>query len=311
MKKIVLLNITLFLTLVLLFVVNTSVGAAPFQQTEQPEQAEQRQLIYLPVVATGTQQSQNSTVNDSTGAETPVQAAGIASTKAVTIGFSGYTWTVKSGDHLPPGAPNGVGNNWSASNVSVGPTGDLHLKITNVNGKWYCAEISTTIPFGFGKFQWKVISRLDQLDPNVVLGLFTYPTANVGPDGTNEIDIEYAHWGASSNPAGNYTVYPAVLPPPLTYPKYTTHPFAFTLPGDHTTQRFTWRSNNVFFQSLNGHTDTNNNEYANWTFAPANPLQDIPQAAVPVHINLWLFQGHPPTNGQPVEVVIRQFKYTP
>mgnify|MGYP000863207142 CR=1 FL=1 len=306
MKKIVLLNITLFLTLVLLLAINTSVGAAPFQQTEQPEQAEQRQLIYLPVVATGTQQSQNSTVNDSTGVETPVQAAGIASTKAVTIGFSGYTWTVKSGDHLPPGAPNGVGNNWSASNVSVGPTGDLHLKITNVNGKWYCAEISTTIPFGFGKFQWQVISRLDQLDPNIVLGLFTYPTPNVGPDGTNEIDIEFARWGSPSHPPGNYTVYPAVTGRPP-----TAHTFNFTLQGTYTTQRFTWQTKSMLFQSLHGHTDTNANEFSRWTFAPRQPSKDIPQKPVPVHINLWLFQGHAPTNQQPVEVVIHQFKFTP
>lgn len=229
----------------------------------------------------------------------PVAAAPLQ--QATTITFSGYQWTVKTGNGLGPGP-----NNWSASNVWVGSTGDLHLKITQVNGQWYSAEIVSTQAFGFGQFQWKVISQLDQLDPNVVLGLFTYPTANVGPDGTNEIDIEAARWGVSGNPAGNYTVYPAVGGRP-----YTTHPFAFTLPGDHTTQRFTWQSKSIFFQSLNGHTDTNKNEYANWTFTPANPLQDIPQTPVPVHINLWLFQGHAPTNGQPVEVVIRQFKYTP
>jgi hypothetical protein len=32
--------------------------------------------------------------------------------------------------------------------------------------------------------------RLDLLDDNVVLGLFNYPTEDVGPDGTHELDIE-------------------------------------------------------------------------------------------------------------------------
>jgi hypothetical protein len=32
---------------------------------------------------------------------------------------------------------------------------------------------------------------------------------------------------------------------------------------------------------------------------------------MPVHINLWLFQGRPPKDGQEVEVIIRGFKYTP
>lgn len=299
MKKICLSQTVLFLVPALLFVASVSVKAAPFRQTTQATPIHQ---TYIPLAANGALQEQSATGSDGAGVERLQQAVQIQASNV--ISFSGYQWTVKGGSGLGPGP-----NNWSASNVWLGSTGDLHLKITNVNGQWYCAEIVSNQAFGFGQFQWKIISQLDQLDPNVVLGLFTYPTANVGPDGTNEIDIEYARWGVNSNPAGNYSVYPVTIP--LTYPKYTTHPFAFTLPGDHTTQRFTWRSTSIFFQSLNGHTDTNKNEYANWTFAPANPSQDIPQTAVPVHINLWLFQGHPPTNGQPVEVVIRQFKYTP
>jgi hypothetical protein len=28
-------------------------------------------------------------------------------------------------------------------------------------------------------------------------------------------------------------------------------------------------------------------------------------------MNLWLFKGRPPTDGQPVEIVIRSFQFTP
>ena len=41
----------------------------------------------------------------------------------------------------------------------------------------------------------QVNGRLDQLDDNVTLGLFSYPTGDVGPDGTHEIDLEFARWG--------------------------------------------------------------------------------------------------------------------
>ena len=32
---------------------------------------------------------------------------------------------------------------------------------------------------------------------------------------------------------------------------------------------------------------------------------------MPIHINLWLFKGTAPKNGQEVEVIIHQFKFTP
>ena len=48
---------------------------------------------------------------------------------------------------------------------------------------------------------------MDEFDPNVVLGLLNYPTSDVGPDRTNEIDIEFAQWGNRAAPIGNYTVW--------------------------------------------------------------------------------------------------------
>jgi hypothetical protein len=43
---------------------------------------------------------------------------------------------------------------------------------------------------GFGRYQFWIEGRVDRLDPNVVLGLLNYPTPDVGPDATNEIDID-------------------------------------------------------------------------------------------------------------------------
>ena len=65
------------------------------------------------------------------------------------------------------------------------------MKISHVNGRWQCAEVFTVEKLGFGRYQWFVEGGIDKLDPVVVLGFFTYPDETVGPDGTNEIDIEY------------------------------------------------------------------------------------------------------------------------
>lgn len=217
-----------------------------------------------------------------------------------TLQFAGYTWEVRAGDGGP--GP----NQWSAQNVWVDAKGYLHLKLSSIKGKWYAAELSTTQRLGFGTYQWQLIGRVDQLDPNVVLGLFTYPTADVGPDGTNEIDIEFARWGNAAWPNLNYTVWPA-----RQGPTPQTETSEAVLMGNASTHRFTWHANKVFFQSLHGHTSTNPTVFHQWTFTSRQPQREIPQQSLPVHMNLWLVDGQPPTNGQPVEIVIRTFTYTP
>jgi hypothetical protein len=215
-----------------------------------------------------------------------------------TIYWSGYTWNVKHGTSLYPGP-----NRWSNNNVWVDANGYLHMKITYVNGYWYAAEIGTTQNLGFGTYQFWVEGRIDLLDPNVVLGLFGY----AGPDGQNELDIEFSRWGAPNGYNASYTVYPSVA-------GYTTPPHSFnlSLEGTFTTQRYRWESGRVHFQTLGGHRDDNVNQIHDWDFAPTtNATQKIPQSAMPARINLWLMNGTPPMNGQEVEIVIRRFTYTP
>src|ERR1051326_8758787 len=124
------------------------------------------------------------------------------SASAKDLEFAGYTWTVRSGRGGP--GP----NTWDENNVWLDAAADLHLKISQREGKWSCAEVTLRKRLGFGRYQFQVVSRLDQLDDNVVLGLFNYPTGDLGADATHEIDIEFARWGNDKNPRGNYTVWP-------------------------------------------------------------------------------------------------------
>lgn len=159
---------------------------------------------------------------------------------------------------------------------------------------------------GFGRYQFWLSGRLDKLDPNVVLGLFNYPTRDVGPDGTHEIDVEFAQWGKPNAPNGNYTVWPAE--PGLN----SVHKrFPVELDGDATTQRFTWASTSVLFQSLYGHRDDDTGQFATWLYRPQDPASYIGDQPMPVKINLWLFKGRPPLNAQQVEFVVRSFEFTP
>ena len=62
--------------------------------------------------------------------------------------------------------------------------GYLHLVLTTRAGQWYCSPVSMVERLGFGRYEFRVAGRIDQLDPNVVLGLFNHPPSDVGPDGT-------------------------------------------------------------------------------------------------------------------------------
>ncbi|XP_055344909.1 beta-glucanase-like [Paramacrobiotus metropolitanus] len=219
-----------------------------------------------------------------------------------TLTFSGREWSVRSSQTGTSPGP----NNWDENNAFLDDQGRLHLKITQRNGRWYCAEVATIQRLGFGRYQFQIEGPIDRLDQNIVLGLFNYPPPDVGPDRTNEIDIEYAKWGYANGKPASFTVYPSVAGRPQ-----TSYQFDLALSGTYTTQSFAWRSNNILFSGQHGHQNNNRlNEYVSWTFAPANAV-DVPQSPMPAMINLWLFNGLAPSNGQELEIVIHSFQFTP
>ena len=218
---------------------------------------------------------------------------------AATIEFAGRTWQVRSNTGGP--GP----NTFDSANVFVDANGYLHLGIVQRDGVWTCAEVFTDERFGYGTYQFQLLGRPDLLDDNVVLGLFNYTVpGEVGPDGTNEIDIEFATWGGAQVKHGNYGVWPAV---PGFAP--TSHSFDATLAGDTSTHRFEWGPFYVVFASMDGWHEDLREVYARWSYAPPDYAQRIPQWPIPVHINLWLVNGLAPKDGQPVDVVVTDFKF--
>jgi hypothetical protein len=223
---------------------------------------------------------------------------------APTISWGGLEWNVKSHLAQKPGP-----NNWSAANVTIDGNGDLHLAITNVGGTWYCSEVWTNAILGFGTFQWQILTPTDQLDPNVVLGAFLYGPPGLGPDGTNEIDVEWSRFGTTGGNDGRWTVWPNTVGTPNP-PVGARMPFSIALgTNPATTARFDWEPTSVAFTMLSGLEDVGSsaNMLGSWTYQPASPTSYIGRLPMPVHMNLYLYGGSPPINGQGVEVVFHSF----
>jgi hypothetical protein len=233
-----------------------------------------------------------------------VLAAARSAQARTSITWQGHNWIVKSASRSGPGP-----NNWNPTNVFVDAKGYLHLLITadaNSPNGFDCAELTSTDNMGFGTYQWQIEGRVDMLDPWVVLGLFPYGPPILGPDGSNEIDIEYGRWGNPGGDNDGFTIYPNA--------GTTIGHKAFTISfaGTCSTSRFTWRSEGIQFWSMDGlqSIGTTTNVLAAWNYTPQDPSTNIPQHAMPLHMNLWLDKGHPPADGRPVELIIRSLSFT-
>jgi hypothetical protein len=218
---------------------------------------------------------------------------------AGTVQWSGRTWTIRD-DTGGPGP-----NTFAPGNVTIAADGSLHLKLQPTNGKWTCAEIYTSEPLGRGTYVFNISTPVDSFDPSITLGLFSYPKSNVGPDGTNELDIEFARWGNAKYPNGNYTAWPVDVKQ-----KNVDTTFEFEQTQDETEQVYTWADGSVTFETLEPVEKKKPRLIRRWT-TPDKFAALVAKKPMPVHINLWLFGGHAPTDGKAVEVVIKSFKFTP
>jgi hypothetical protein len=221
----------------------------------------------------------------------PTTLAGRPSPPRAPITFAGYTWAVKSSaGKVGPGP-----NYFSSSTPNVWADGaGLHLRITKQGGRWYSAEVVLQGNLGYGTYRWTLASRVDSLDKNVVLGLFTWDDAPA--DAHRELDVEFARWGNAADPTNSqYVVQPYDA---------AGHLVRWTQPAVTTSSHsFTWSPTNVAFQSTSG-----GSTIGSWTFGGTG----IPHpGAENTRMNLWLFQGKAPSNGQPVEVVISNFEFIP
>lgn len=207
--------------------------------------------------------------------------------------FSGYEWVAEGSgsSRMSPGL-----NYFSCSdeNVWVDKEGNLHLKITERNGIWYCASVRLKKSFGFGKYIFQVSSRVDKLDRNVVGGLFAYL------NDSNEIDIEFSRWGKIFAKNSQFAVQPADNAGNIF--RYNNR-----LRGESSTHIIDWNKGSINFVSYRGYqaiSPTEKMVIKEWSYKGENiPLGGEEK----IMINLWLFQGKPPSDRKEAEIVIKSF----
>jgi len=203
--------------------------------------------------------------------------------------FDGYDWLVKSSARrIGPGP-----NLFDPNGAFLDADGNLHLRIARVNGKWQSSEVINQQSLGRGTYSWTIQGDLAALDQNAVLGLFTWnddPAYN-----HREIDIEFARWGYAGDPTnGQFTVQPYSTDANLLR---ITQPTG--IPSS--THSFTWKTSSVDFTSSSAQPTA-------WTYDGP----DVPQpGGENARMNLWLFRGQAPSNGQPIDIVITDFTFTP
>ncbi|TFH49386.1 MAG: hypothetical protein E4G92_01960 [Bacteroidia bacterium] len=208
-----------------------------------------------------------------------------------TISFSGFEWTTEGSgaERISPGQ-----NYFSSSeeNVWVDSHGNLHLKITNRKGKWYCATVTMKESFAYNKYIFQISSRVDRFDKNVVGGLFIYL------DDSNEIDIEFARWGIEGNSNSQFAVQPA-------HHNGNIYRYPLDLRGRHSTHIIDWKKDTIEFLSFRGYHLTRPDSrqiMSEWIYT-GNYIPDEDEEKV--MINLWLYNGLPPSDNKEVEMIIK------
>jgi hypothetical protein len=217
-----------------------------------------------------------------------------------TIEFSGHTWKVKASETRAGPGPNYFSDR--EEDVLVDEKGQLHLRIVFRNGRWYCTEVFTAEPLGYGIYTFSLASRVDQLDKNAVLGLFTWD--DTAPEyNYREIDIEFSRWGEEEGDNSRFVVQPW-------HHAGNRHQFNIELRGSYSTHSFDWSADSIQFSSFQGHDSppAPGDKIESWLYTGA----DIPpEGKGNARINLWLLNGSPPSDGQEVEVIIEAFEFVP
>lgn len=208
-----------------------------------------------------------------------------------TIAFSGRTWVVKdSAGPVGPG-PNHFSD--SIHQVRVDDFGRLHLAITRAAAGWACAEVVAAEPTGYGTYEWVVESDLTALDPNTVVGMFTWSEQ---PDHAHrEIDIEFSRWGvAGETRNGLYALHRGDPAAPIRYP--------FAMPATiRSIHQMDWRPGGVSWTTTAPGTTVRRT----YTGASVPP----PGGQASPRINLWLYRAQPPTRSQ--QLIVESFSFTP
>ena len=217
------------------------------------------------------------------------------------LSFSGHEWKVRpyGASRRAPG-PNYYSD--SRENAWVDEKGQLHLKIVKKDGNWYCVEVVCDKSLGYGTYTFYLASRVDRINENAILGLFTWSDS---PEYDHrEVEFEFSRWGNPLDDNAQCVVQPYEVEGNMSR-------FSLDIKGDYSTHIITWKKDYINFLSLRGDNPVPADE-KDRVFSWKYTGRGIP---VPgnenVRMNLWLFHGQPPSDEKEVEVIIKRFEWRP
>jgi hypothetical protein len=228
-----------------------------------------------------------------------VAAVAIAKGKAAdsivakVIHFSGYDWTVRAAGSDRGGQP----NTYDPDNAWIDQKGYLHLRITQKDGRWSCAEVNMNRSLGYGTYRF-VVQDSAHLGPSEVLGMFTWDEFG-SDEARRELDIELSRWGNPKSKNAQYVVQPFYVPENVA---------RFSVPKGVFTHVLRWQPGSASFKTISGSAANPDakaiNEHAFTSGVPA-------PAGETVHIDLYGFHLAKSAARQPAEVVIEKFEFLP
>lgn len=232
------------------------------------------------IVGTATPTAQTALVDVGavTASTSPAPTGGIA--------WSGYTWNPREQGSSNPGP-----NLWKATNAVVNGAGQLVLTVNQQTGSWYCVEVVGP-HLGYGTYSWQIASPVHDFDRHLVLSLFTYDEA-AGPF-FREIDLEIAQFSAAASERGWMTLQPGGANKWGWFNPRGTQPNTFG---------FTWAAGKIRWEAR----DATGRVVESFLCTTDVPT---PGTNALVRMNLWLFGGTAPTDGQPRSVAFDSFTFT-
>ena len=222
-----------------------------------------------------------------------VSGRAVASIPSKTIHFSGYDWAVRA----TGSDRGGEANAYDVSNAWLDDKGFLHLRTSQLNGRWTCAEVALTRSLGYGTYKFTVQDSA-HLPPSAVVTLLTFDDLRT-QGSASEIDIELSRWGDPKRKNSQFVIQPYYVPENV---------FRFESPAGSLTHSFHWEPGRVTFQSETGSAQASvTRSIASHAFSSGVPVP----AKETVRMNLYDFQHSHHPSQPPAEVVIEKFEYLP
>jgi len=229
-----------------------------------------------------------------------------ASTPARSLTFSGYKWDIRH--TVKPEGPMGNQFGGDAGTAVLNAEGSVTLSIAYKDGVWRASEVTTQKNFGYGTYLFRLRTPPSGLDPQAVLGLFTYSKSSAYSH--REIDIELSAWGMHGVPVhGQYVIQPGTAPG-----HFITYDLS-RIEGP-ATYAFIWSEGRVDFATWKGYGQWpqpgSPDLFSTWSFIDAKA---VPKPSSRIHMNLYLADGSIPpisASGQPgLSVTIDSFEFIP